>query len=338
MQPDQLDGTTTLDDLPLRLVEGDPTPLYLQIVQQLRQLIMTHQLPDGVQLPAVRRLAGLLAVNPGTVAQAYRDLAADGLVESVRGRGTMVRHLSGASHDDRTRDRLLDECLLQLGSRALALGFDQLEIRHRLGALLLADRIRIPVVFIGGTLAQAVRYAESLGTVFAGGTLEFRPHGPLEPTTDPTALLEDLRTAWTVVTFVTAVPDVERFLERHRIDAEIIGVTAELGAVSRDALARMDPHRSYTVVTESRVVASVLAQIEQGSGLDRRRLAVLSADPDGRIDDVALARLAAGDDVLIFSFGVYDQVMALELPPHRLLELRFELTPAALDQLHSRWP
>lgn len=338
MQPEQLDDTTTLGDLPLRLVEGDPTPLYLQIVQQLRQLIMTHQLPDGVQLPAVRRLAGQLAVNPGTVALAYRDLAADGLVESVRGRGTMVRHLSGASHDNLTRDRLLDECLLQLGSRALALGFDQLEIRHRLGALLLADRVRVPVVFLGGTAAQAERYAESLGNLFADRNLDFRPHGPLEPTSDPTPLLADLRTAWTIVTFVTAVPDVERFLQRHRLDAEIIGVTAELGSASREALARMDTTRRHTVITEVRVVASVLAQIEQGSGIDRSRLDVLPADADGRLDPVALSRVAAGDDVLIFSFGVYDQVMALGLPPHRLLELRFELTAAALDQLHTRWP
>lgn len=335
----EIDGPTdlTLEDLPLRLVENDPTPLYLQIVQQLRQLIMTRRLPDGAQLPAVRRLAAGLAVNPGTVAQAYRDLATDGLVESVRGRGTMVRHLSGASLDDITRDRLLDECLVELGTRALALGFDQLEIRHRLGTLLMADRITVPVVFVGGTAAQAERYAASLNELFAPARLDFRPHGPVESPTGRAALLADLRTAWTVVTFVTAVPDAERFLARHGIEAEIIGVTAELSAASRDGLARIDPDRSYTVVTEARVVTSVLAQIEQSSAITRDRLQVLTTDVDGWIDQRALAAVAASDSVLIFSFGVFDQIMALELPPHRLLELRFDLTPAALDQLRTRW-
>lgn len=65
-------------------------PIYLQIAQQLRQSILDGEPPTGARLPPERRLAKLLGVNRTTVVNAYRELAADGLVSGQVGRGTIV--------------------------------------------------------------------------------------------------------------------------------------------------------------------------------------------------------------------------------------------------------
>ena len=65
-------------------------PLYLQISQQLKTQIRTGELAAGVRLPPERRLAAMLGVNRTTVVNAYRELAADGLVAGHVGRGTVV--------------------------------------------------------------------------------------------------------------------------------------------------------------------------------------------------------------------------------------------------------
>ncbi len=67
-------------------------PIYLQIAQQIRQSILDGDPPTGARLPPERRLAKLLGVNRTTVVNAYRELAADGLVSGQVGRGTIVIH------------------------------------------------------------------------------------------------------------------------------------------------------------------------------------------------------------------------------------------------------
>ena len=65
-------------------------PFYLQILQQLRDRILSGALSEGTLLPPERALAAELGVNRSTVLSAYRELKKDGLVESRVGRGTTV--------------------------------------------------------------------------------------------------------------------------------------------------------------------------------------------------------------------------------------------------------
>jgi DNA-binding transcriptional MocR family regulator len=67
-------------------------PIYLQIARQVRQSIVDGQTASGERLPPERRLAALLGVNRTTVVNAYRELAADGLVSGQVGRGTIVTY------------------------------------------------------------------------------------------------------------------------------------------------------------------------------------------------------------------------------------------------------
>lgn len=69
---------------------SSPTPIYLQICQQIRGMIASGALPAGFRLPPERRLAAALGVTRGTVLAAYRELRADALVDAHVGRGTVV--------------------------------------------------------------------------------------------------------------------------------------------------------------------------------------------------------------------------------------------------------
>ena len=77
----------------LRVDTASPVPPYEQIRVQLSGLITGRRLAAGERLPPVRQVAGDLGLAVGTVARAYRELEAAGLVHSRRGAGTRVAEL-----------------------------------------------------------------------------------------------------------------------------------------------------------------------------------------------------------------------------------------------------
>ncbi|HEY3981539.1 MAG TPA: GntR family transcriptional regulator [Streptosporangiaceae bacterium] len=71
---------------------------YLQLVQQVRQALRLGLLDPGDQLPTVKDVVAMVAINPNTVLKAYRELEHEGLVAARPGVGTFVTGtLSGAS-------------------------------------------------------------------------------------------------------------------------------------------------------------------------------------------------------------------------------------------------
>jgi GntR family transcriptional regulator len=74
----------------LHISTADGVPIYLQIVNQVKYLVAAGRLAPGDELPPIRVLAERLLVNPTTVARAYRELEAGGIVEKRRTAGTYV--------------------------------------------------------------------------------------------------------------------------------------------------------------------------------------------------------------------------------------------------------
>ena len=68
----------------------DARPIYEQVRDGLRRLIVSGAIADGEKLPSVRALASQLAINPNTIQRAYRELEAEGYICSVPGRGSFV--------------------------------------------------------------------------------------------------------------------------------------------------------------------------------------------------------------------------------------------------------
>jgi DNA-binding transcriptional MocR family regulator len=84
--------TSQLSDLPLDHTPGAP-PLYQQIRDQVRYMVLSGELGAGMRLPPERELAVALGVNRTTVTRAYQELVADGIVEARHGHGTVISPL-----------------------------------------------------------------------------------------------------------------------------------------------------------------------------------------------------------------------------------------------------
>lgn len=104
-----------------------PTPLYEQIAARVRMAVASGDLRPGDNLPSVRSLSRDLRVNPATVSQAYRDLAADGFVETRHGHGTFIQEVPTFLRNEEraTVAQKLVRKLLQDGAR---MGIDAEEL------------------------------------------------------------------------------------------------------------------------------------------------------------------------------------------------------------------
>ncbi|HEY3989425.1 MAG TPA: GntR family transcriptional regulator [Acidobacteriaceae bacterium] len=97
-------------------------PVYRQIIDQVRAGMASGSLAAGDQLPTVRQLAVDLAINPNTVARAYRELELGGLLETHQGTGSFIsaqKIRRGDAERERQLAQLVGECM----SRAGAMGF-----------------------------------------------------------------------------------------------------------------------------------------------------------------------------------------------------------------------
>ena len=68
----------------------DGRPIYAQIIDGLRQQIVSGVLQPGDKLPSVRELAASLAINPNTIQRSYRQLEVEGWIATVPGKGCFV--------------------------------------------------------------------------------------------------------------------------------------------------------------------------------------------------------------------------------------------------------
>ncbi len=72
----------------------DSRPIYEQVKDALRQLVVSGALRSGEKVPSVRALASSLAINPNTIQRAYEALEAEGYLYTVVGKGSFAAPLS----------------------------------------------------------------------------------------------------------------------------------------------------------------------------------------------------------------------------------------------------
>lgn len=102
-------------------------PFYRQIIEQIKFAVARGRLAPGDRLPTVRQLAVDLAVNPNTVARAYRELELARVIETQQGSGTFVGN-ERPQIDALERRRMLDQILTELLARASSYGFSLEEV------------------------------------------------------------------------------------------------------------------------------------------------------------------------------------------------------------------
>ncbi len=88
----------------LQLNYRDAKPIYEQIKEGIRYLLLSNAIAADEKLPSVRELASNLAINPNTIQRAYRELETEGYVYSKQGKGTFA---SATSFIHKTREQEL---------------------------------------------------------------------------------------------------------------------------------------------------------------------------------------------------------------------------------------
>lgn len=93
----------------LAIDPSDAAPIWRQIEDGVRRLVVSGSLAPGAPVPSVRDLARELRVNPATVSKAYQRLTTAGVLEVRRGEGTFVARREAATVDAERRSLLDDE-------------------------------------------------------------------------------------------------------------------------------------------------------------------------------------------------------------------------------------
>lgn len=316
-------------EFPVTVRPEAPTPIYLQIKYQLRYFITSGRLAEGTRLPTVRAAADHLQVNPGTVAQAYRELQEQGLLEAAPGRGTFVATTLATDGDAAKRQRLLAEALERALQRARALGFRQDEIQQHAATVFAASREGVPVAFAAPTMKIARKYATSLehrlGSAISVHPLSF---DELERRAPHVAAL--LETVYFVVTFAGAVRRVESALAGFASPTRVLGCTTEVQPHSLAGLDRLDPDSALCLVTQEPYVPPTLNLIEQRTGRTANEVAVCL---DG---DVATARTSfPRADKVIYTFVAREFVLEQDVPTAKRFEISFDVTDASVTRLRE---
>ena len=101
------------------LDEHSGVPVYRQLIDQVLASRAAGVLAGGDQLPTVRQVAVDLAINPNTVARAWREMEIRGIIETQQGTGTFISHqkVEGREVERRRQlERLIDDFVARAGA------------------------------------------------------------------------------------------------------------------------------------------------------------------------------------------------------------------------------
>jgi len=111
----------------LRIDANDGTPIYLQIVDQIKRGVAVGRMKPEDPLPSVRQLALDLTINPNTVARAYLELEHDGVIYKRQGQGTFIS-AQALDASKRERSRIVGALLEKAIVEAVNFGMSAAEI------------------------------------------------------------------------------------------------------------------------------------------------------------------------------------------------------------------
>ena len=118
----------------MKILQNSSIPIYKQIAEQLKSDILAGKIKEGEYLPSIRGLAQELRISVITTMKAYEELAAEGLVTAVQGKGFLVNaqdsELLKGQHM-----RRVEEALTEAIKAAKIAGLSDKELRETLKAL-----------------------------------------------------------------------------------------------------------------------------------------------------------------------------------------------------------
>ena len=108
----------------IRIDNASGRPVYQQIIDQIKRDVALGRLIKDEKLPTVRQLAGQLAINPNTIAKAYRQLEQQGIIVTKPGAGAFVANLD-SNLSRAVRKKLISEELERIAVDAFHMQIDK---------------------------------------------------------------------------------------------------------------------------------------------------------------------------------------------------------------------
>lgn len=130
-----------MNDGAFAISQTDKRPMYLQIIEQIKQRIMVGDWAEGQAIPSIRQLAADLQVSVITVKRAYLELEREGVIVTQQGKGSHVASTPGLGM--RLREQELEQHLEQATRIAAMLGMRPKELEHRLREA--SDRVSVEI-------------------------------------------------------------------------------------------------------------------------------------------------------------------------------------------------
>lgn len=112
----------------LRLSSSSGVPIYLQLMEQIKHAVDTGIVRAGEQLPTIRKIAQELAMNPNTVARAYRELEHEGVIAVRHGLGAYICEAATSTRQNAMKQT--GEVLRKAIEKGEALGLSEAELRR----------------------------------------------------------------------------------------------------------------------------------------------------------------------------------------------------------------
>ena len=117
-----------MNELTINLESG--VPIYMQVVDRIKQMVVSGQLQPGQQIPTIRQLATDLRVNYNTVGRAYLILDQEGVISTQQGRGTYIASHLDEGQVQKLRMGKLRSMFGQVIREAQVLGYSREEIER----------------------------------------------------------------------------------------------------------------------------------------------------------------------------------------------------------------
>lgn len=112
-----------------QLNNRDSRPIYEQMKEQLRRLIITNVIQSDEKLPSIREIASTLAINPNTMQRAYRELENEGYIYTIPGKGSFA---SPKQDIDKRRENELLEQFDNIVMELHYIGYDEGYLKDRI--------------------------------------------------------------------------------------------------------------------------------------------------------------------------------------------------------------
>ncbi len=311
----------------IRVEPKSHVPIYAQLKEQIKFLILNGELEPGAKLPTTRQLAGFLRINRNTVLKAYQELEREGLIKCRRGGGCEVveRPTAVAQPVSARLLAIIDEAIEQAGQLGVDpddfATFAYARARQRRNVVV---KRRLAFVECEAPITTAVAQAieERLGTEVTPITLrDLR-----EPTEE---VEEELREVQVVATTFFHIQEVKRLLARTKQEVVALVIKPHLNKLIQIAQIPRGTPTALVCVSES--CASDMKRSLKHAGIKALDTCLCGVD-----DRQKLAEVLPRVPVVIASDFVADEIRPLLRPGQELITLDFTaLDEGAIDLLRS---